>query len=106
MPYIINTITYPSHKQGEIVKKFLSLVKTVSQPEELFEQVASPITMTNEGVKGTIIYLVKKGKLEETLEYLNGLYFNFTEIEGCEFSLEVCMTWQEALKTAKIEIPS
>jgi hypothetical protein len=46
MPYIIRTITYPSHKRNDVIKKYLEIRPKYPQDESLGEFIAQPVTTT------------------------------------------------------------
>lgn len=105
MPYLVGTMWYPSHKQNEIVKKFLKITKSYPAKDDLYIQLCAPIIATKEGIKCMIIREIKKGKLEEAMSYTTKFYNEFMEIEGYEYQIELWHTFAEATNIAGIEVP-
>ena len=105
MPYIIATSTYPSHKQDEVVKKYLELIPKYPADESLGVNVAQPVTFTDTGLKVVSIWEVKEGKFEAAYTRINTYFYEFKNIEGCETSIKVWSTFPEATAIAGIPVP-
>jgi len=105
MPIVITTFAYPSHKQNEIVKRYLQVRKKYPLDESLGENVASPVKVTTDGIRVLNIIIVKEGKLEEVLKNRQKDNQQYMDIEGFEFSFEVWSTFEEALGIVGLEIP-
>lgn len=105
MPIVITTTAYPSHKQNEVVKRYLQVRKKNPLDESLGENVAAPVKITIDGIRILNIIIVKEGKIEEVLKNLQKNFFQYMDIEGFEFSFEVWSTFEEALGIIGLEIP-
>jgi len=105
MPYVISTIKYQSHKQNEVIKKYLQITPKYKLDENVAEQLCAPVTTTENGVIVKSIHEVKPGKLEETLAYLRKYFYEFINIENCEYSVDVWYTFEEAAGIAGFEVP-
>ncbi|MFW9873663.1 MAG: hypothetical protein ACFFG0_11200 [Candidatus Thorarchaeota archaeon] len=51
------------------------------------------------------IWKVKEGKLEETLTVLGKFYYEFINLEGCEYIIKIWHTFQEALAAVGMKLP-
>ncbi|MFX1568618.1 MAG: hypothetical protein ACFFCV_09640 [Promethearchaeota archaeon] len=105
MPYVISTIKYPSHMQNEVIKKYLQIAPKYTLDENIAEQLCAPVTTNENGVVVKSIHDVKPGKLEETLAYLRKYFYEFINIENCEYSVDVWYTFEEAAGIAGFEVP-
>ncbi|KKK41051.1 hypothetical protein LCGC14_2866450 [marine sediment metagenome] len=105
MPYIIATNTYPSHKQNEVIKKYLELIPKYPTDESTGEVVAQPVAFTNKGFKVLSIWEVKEGKFEEAFRRINTYFYEFKDIEGYEADIRVLSTFPEAISIAGIPSP-
>ena len=102
MPYIIATSWYPSHKQDEVVKKYIELIPKYPTDDSIAINVATPVTTTEKGIKVMSIWEVKEGKLEAALTRLGKYYYESINIEGYEYSLDIWSTLPEATAVAGI----
>ena len=105
MPYIIAITTYPSHKQNDVVKKYLELIPKYPPDESLGEVVAQPVGLTDTGFKVVSIWETKEGKFEAAYTRINTYYYEFKDIEGYETSIKVWSTFPEAIAIAGIPVP-
>ncbi|MFX0058630.1 MAG: hypothetical protein ACFE85_09280 [Candidatus Hodarchaeota archaeon] len=105
MPYIIGTMWYPSHKQGDAVKTYLKIRDKYPADESLYEQRCAPVMTTEKGIKLMSVWDVKAGKLEQALNRTSKFYYEFINVEGLEYKVEVWMTFEEAIGVAGIDIP-
>lgn len=105
MPYIITRILYPSHKQNEVIKKYLGISSKYSSDESVLEQLCAPVNTFDKGVEVMGIYDVKEGKLEQALSYLQKFLYEFINIEGLEYSIRTWYTFEEAAGVAQFKIP-
>ncbi|MFX0031942.1 MAG: hypothetical protein ACFE8V_11000 [Promethearchaeota archaeon] len=103
MPYIIGTIWYPTHMQGEAAKTWLKIRDKYPPDETLFENLGTPVKTTEKGAKLMTIWLIKEGKFEKALNRISKFYFEFGNVEGLEYSIDVWMTFEEAVGLAGIE---
>lgn len=105
MPFIIATLKYPSHKQNEVVKKFLQLAPKYKTDENIAETLCAPVTTTENGVIVKVIYDVKPGKLEQALAIYRKYFYEYINIENLEYSVDVWYTFEEAAGIAGFEVP-
>ncbi|MFX1329738.1 MAG: hypothetical protein ACFE91_16540 [Promethearchaeota archaeon] len=105
MPYIVATMWYPSHKQSDVIKQYLKIVKKYPADETLFKQLCAPVTTTKKGIKILSIWEVKEGKLEAALGRTARFYYEFINVEGCEYKIKVWYTFDEASGISGLEIP-
>ena len=103
MPYIITTITYPSHKRNDVIKKFLEI--RTPPDESLGELIAQPVTMNKKGIKVMAIFKPKEGKFEEAFRRARTIQYEYKDIEGYESEIKVWATFPEAAETAGIPLP-
>lgn len=103
MPYIIGTIWYPTHKQGDAAKIYLKIRDKYPPDETIFENLGTPVKTSKKGAKLMTIWRVKEGKLEQALNQTSRFYFEFANIEGLEYSIDVWMTFEEASGVAGLE---
>ena len=105
MPYIVAINTYPSHKQNEVIKKYIEVTAKYPPNEDTGTVVAQPVALTNKGFKVVSIWETKKGKLEEALTRINTYFYEFKDIEGHETDIKVWLTFPEAISIAGIPTP-
>jgi len=103
MPYIIGTMQYPSHRQADTVKTYLKIRDKYPPDDSLYENLGSPVKTTEKGVKVMTIWNVKEGKLEKAMNLVSRFYFEFINVEGLEYTIEVWLTFEEAAGIAEIE---
>lgn len=105
MPFIIGRMWYPSHKQSEVVKKYLATANKYPMDEDVAEQLCAPVNTSDKGVEVMGIWNVKEGKLDQALITLRRGYYEFINIEGVEYSIRVWYTFEEAAGIAGFKIP-
>ncbi|MHA1105272.1 MAG: hypothetical protein ACTSPN_06065 [Promethearchaeota archaeon] len=105
MPYIIGTMFYPSHKQGDITKRYIEITGNYPPDESLYEQLGAPVRTKENGVVVMSIWEIKKGKMDEALLRLGKFYFEFIDIEEYEYTLRVWHTFQEAVAIGGLKLP-
>ena len=105
MPYIITNLKYPSHKQTDVVKVYLSIANKYPNDDAIAVQLCAPVTLTEEGVVIMSIYEVKEGQLEKAFKYYTKYLYEFINVEGFEYTVKVWMTFDEALEVGKIQRP-
>ena len=105
MPHIITRMWYPSHKQNEVVKKFLEIALKYPMDENVAEQLCAPVNTSDKGIEVMSIWTVKEGKLDEALFTLARGYYQYINIEGCRYTLRVWYTFEEAAGAAGFTIP-
>lgn len=105
MAYIITNLKYPTHMQNEVIKTYLKIASKYSLDEDIAEQLCAPVTTTEDGVIVKAIWDVKPGKLEQALLYQRKYYYEYVNIENCEYSIDVWYTFEEAAGIAGFEVP-
>ncbi|MFX1234231.1 MAG: hypothetical protein ACFFBY_06670 [Promethearchaeota archaeon] len=103
MPYIIGTMSYPTHKQGDAIKVYVKIRDEYPPDETIFENLGTPVKTTKKGVKLMTIWKVKEGQLEKALNRVSRFYYEFINVEGLEYSVDVWMTFEEASGLAGLE---
>ncbi len=104
MPIIVGIATYPSHKQAEFIKKFVSIQGKYDMSPLEEKSMGAAKTVEN-GIRVMNLWEVKKGKLEEALEIVSKIYYEFINIEGLESTIDVWYTGNEAFAIAGIKVP-
>ena len=105
MPYVIAISTYPSHKQDDVVKKYLELIPKYPGDESIMEVIAQPVKLTNNGFKIVTIWEAKGGKFEEAFTQINTYFYEYKDIDGYETDIKVWNTFPEAIAMAGIPVP-
>ncbi|MFX0136228.1 MAG: hypothetical protein ACFFDN_21490, partial [Candidatus Hodarchaeota archaeon] len=97
---------YPTHKAKEVAKKYLEFLAKYPPDESLGERIVqAAVRITKDGVNGTSVIKVKKGKLEELRTRALNAMAMFNEIEGFEYTIEIWSTREEALATIGMKLP-
>jgi hypothetical protein len=106
MPYVIETVTYPSCKADEVAKKYFEVMQQFPPDDSLGTQVV-PVAVTRnlQGIKVIAITEVKKGRLEDLLIRLGNALAMFRTIPGYEAQVETYFTLEEALGTIGMSLP-
>ncbi|HEC38394.1 hypothetical protein LCGC14_1290840 [marine sediment metagenome] len=105
MPFIIATSSYPSHKQDEVVKKYIKLIPKYPPDESLGELIAQPVSTGPNGITVLSIYRVKEGKLDAAFIRTGTQLYEYKDIEGYEYEVKVWLTFPEAAAIAGIPSP-
>ena len=105
MPIIIATSSYPSHKQNEVVKKYLEVNPKYPPDEALGELLAQPISTGPNGITVMSIFRVKEGQFEAAYTRVGTQLYEYKDIEGYEYEIRVWATFQEATAMAGLPTP-
>ena len=106
MPYVIETMWYPTDKAMEVVETYFKALKKFPPDESLaVEVVPGAVTTGRQGVEAMTILDVKEGKLEATLERCRNGMAMFMSIPGLEYSIRVHLKVEEALATVGKSLP-
>jgi hypothetical protein len=106
MPYIITTIIYPNDIATEVAKMYLEAVSKFPPDENLATRlVPSAVKSTPQGIQVMVISEVKKGKLEEALNYGGRSMAMFNNFKGLKYSMDVYMKIEEAMETIGMSLP-
>ena len=106
MVYIFTISRYPTHKAKEVAKKYFDMLAKYPPDESLGEGIVqAAVRTTKDGVNVIGILKVKKGKLEEARTRLLNAMSMVNEIEGCEYTIEIWATVEEALATIGMKLP-
>jgi len=106
MPYIVETLWYPTDKAMEAVEKYFEVLKKFPLDESLADEVVpGAVTTGRQGVEAMTILDVKEGKLEATLERSRNAMSMFMGIPGIEYSVRVHLKVEEALATVGKSLP-
>ena len=106
MPYLIETIWYPSDKVMEVVEKYFEVIKKFPPDESLGNEVVpGAITAGPQGVEAMTILDVKQGKLEAAIERSRNAMAMYNSIVGVEYSIQLQSTVEEALASVGSSLP-
>ena len=105
MPIIIATSTYPSHKQKDVIKKYLEVLPKYPPDESLGELIAQPVSTGPNGITVMSIYRVKEGQFEAANTRIGTQLYEYIDIEGYEYEIKVWATFQEATAIAGLPTP-
>ena len=104
MTIIIAKAIYPSHKQVEFVKTYIKLQgKYNMSPVE--KKNIGGVKVTENGFQIINVWDIKEGKTDEALEIIGKMHYEFINIEGLEFDIDVIYSGEEALKIAGVNLP-
>ncbi len=105
MPFIISTSSYPSHKQDEVIKKYIKILPKYPPDESLGETVAQPVSTGPNGITVMTIYRVKEGQFEAAYKRIGAQLYEYNNIEGYEYEVKVWYTFPEASAIAGLPSP-
>jgi hypothetical protein len=105
MPIIVGKMSYPSHQQVEVAKKWLKIRDKYPPNEDMAIQLCAPVTTDENGIIVMGIYQVKDGQLEKAFKVYSSFFYEFISIEGYEYTVRVWSTFEEAIAIAGIEVP-
>ena len=108
MPHLVMFMKCPSHVIGNVVKKTIeSIQKNLFPDDESIQEtlVNSAWKSCEDGITVLSVTRVKEGKLEEALKMVYKELAYYSELEGCEISIEVWGTSQEAAEALGVELP-
>ncbi len=105
MPFIIATSSYPSHKQNDVIKKYLEVLPKYPPDESLGELIAQPVSTGPNGITVMSIYRVKEGQFEAAYTQFSTQLYEYIEIEGYEYEIRVWATFPEATALAGLPTP-
>jgi hypothetical protein len=109
MTYIVISSWYPSHKNDEVVKKYLEVLKKYP-PNKVPGKLIIPVAVST-SKKGIKTMRVIETKMDDAQEYadasrmLGDMMAEFLDIEGYEYSIRNWSTIGEAMRTVKRESP-
>ena len=95
MPYLVNQMTFPTHKIDEVTNATMEIMKKYPPDENLLEILAMCETRTENGIKFIGIGNPKEGKLEKAVELTNNQMAMYYDIEGVESKTEIWSTMDE-----------
>ena len=104
MTIIMGKATYPTHKQAEFVKIFIKIQGKYDM-SQLEKNSMGGVKATENGFQIINLWDIKEGKTDEAMETIGKMYYEFINIEGCEFTLDVFYSGDEALKIAGVNLP-
>ena len=96
MPYLVNKMTYPTHKIDEVVKTTLEMIEKNPPDESLIETLAMCSRRTDKGIEFIGIFNIKEGKFEKAFEDTNNNNAMYFHIEGVETQTEIWSTMEES----------
>ncbi|MFX0098652.1 MAG: hypothetical protein ACFFCS_03655 [Candidatus Hodarchaeota archaeon] len=95
MPHIILNAIYPTHKQSEVVAKIASVGDKYAKPD-LIKILAMSVNTCLEGIKIQITYEAVDNKFLEALQLIRKAAYEYINIEGFEYKIEVWYSGAEA----------
>lgn len=105
MPIIVGTMRYPSHQQLEVVKRWIKIRDKYPADDAMAVQLCAPVTTDENGIIVMGIYEVKEGQLEKAIKFYSSFMYEYSSIEGYEYTVRVWSTFEEALAIAGVEAP-
>jgi hypothetical protein len=96
MPYLVNQMTFPTHKTDEVTNTTMEMMKKYPLDENLMEILAMCETRTENGIKFIGIGNPKEGKLAKAIELTNKQMAMYYDIEGVETKTEIWSTIDES----------
>ena len=106
MPYIVNTITYPSHKVNDVAEVLLKAVVQYPPRDDLYDVVIqASVKATKKGIQTMVVIEPKDGKLQETMDHIGKTLVMLFPIEGVEYTSEVQLTAVEAAAGVGMTMP-
>ena len=98
MPYIVVTAWFPLNKGTEAAEKYIEERKEFPPDKSLVKElVANAIKVDKNKIRSIYIAQVKEGKLNEALMRQQNAMIMYHDIEGYEYTIEVCFTVVEAM---------
>ena len=98
MPYIVVTAWFPLNKATEAAEKYLEERKAFPPDKSLVKElVANAIKVDKNKIRSIYIAQVKEGKLNEALMRQQNAMILYHDIEGYEYTIEICFTVVEAM---------
>ena len=106
MPYLIETIWYPSDKVMEVAEKYFEVIKKFPPDGSLGNEVVpGAVTAGQQGIEVMTILDVKEGELEAALERSRKAMAMYIGIAGLEYSIQLRSTIEEALASVGMSLP-
>ena len=106
MPYIVVTARFPLNKGSEAAEKYIEERKAFPPDRSLVKElVPNAIKIDNDKIKSIYIAEVKEGKLNEALTRQQNAMIIYHDIEGYEYTIDVCFTVVEAMGMIGMKAP-
>ena len=106
MPYLVTKSTYPSDIATKVAERYFEALQKYPVDENLVKElVPAAVKSTNQGLKVTGFWEVKKGKLEGALKRLTDFMVMFQTIPGFEYTIDINWSVEEALGMLGMELP-
>jgi len=98
MPYIVVTAWFPLNKATETAEKYIEERKAFPPDKSLVKElVANALKVDKNKIRSIYIAEVKEGKLNEALTRQQNAMILYHNIEGYEYTIEVCFNVVEAM---------
>ncbi|MFX0072925.1 MAG: hypothetical protein ACFFAO_17750 [Candidatus Hermodarchaeota archaeon] len=98
MPYIVVTARFPLNKGTEAAEIYIEERKAFPPDRSLIKElVPNAIKVDNDKIRSLYIAEVKDGKLNEALTRQQNAMIMYHDIEGYEYTIDVCFTVVEAM---------
>jgi hypothetical protein len=106
MPYIVVTSRFPLNKATEAAEKYIEERKKFPRDRSLVKEVVpNAIKADNGKIRSLYIAEVKEGKLDEALTLQQNAMVLYHDIEGYEYTIEVCFNVVEAMGMIGMKAP-
>ncbi|MHA1277986.1 MAG: hypothetical protein ACTSQI_21200 [Candidatus Helarchaeota archaeon] len=106
MPYVIITNYYPSHRQKDMIKRYLDVAGKVKVDESLGKQLCAPVTTMENGIRVMNIWETTEENLGKLLAIAAKFYYDMcVDLENAEYTIKVWYTFEEAAGIAQMKIP-
>jgi hypothetical protein len=106
IPYIIVTARFPLNKGTEAAEIYLEERKAFPPDRSLVKElVPNAIKVDKDKIRSIYIAEVKEGKLNEALTRQQNAMIMYHDLEGYEYTIEVCFTVVEAMGMIGMKAP-
>ena len=106
IPYIIVTARFPLNKGTEAAEIYLEERKAFPPDRSLVKElVPNAIKVDKDKIRSIYIAEVKEGKLNEALTRQQNAMILYHDLEGYEYTIEVCFTVVEAMGMIGMKAP-
>jgi hypothetical protein len=98
MPYIVVIARFPLNKGTETAEKYIDERKAFPPDKSLVKElVQNAIKVDKDKIRSIYIAEVKEGKLNEALTRQQNAMIMYHDIEGYEYTIDVCFKVVEAM---------
>ncbi|MFX0139345.1 MAG: hypothetical protein ACFFDN_37240 [Candidatus Hodarchaeota archaeon] len=106
MPYLVITSWFPMIKGGEVAEKYIEGRKQFPPDRSLAKEVIQGVIKVKKDKAMSItISEVKEGKLDEAFKRQQESMIPYHDIQGFEYSIEVFLSFAEAMSMIGMKAP-